>query len=430
MRSAGGNILLLSFAFLATAQDDVKCPTPAEFPHTRLQQKYSSRPWFHSGEKVYYNCLEDFSPARGSRSVQCVNGTWSKLTLKCEKKSCGNAGDLPNGQFHYEGNTYIGEKVYAECNKGFTLKGMDYMICKKSGWTGEFPSCEEGAATCSTPVVHDAVQRRGEASVHQVGESMNFTCRQGFQLEGAQQITCGPGGLWQPQAPRCRPSPDKTQHSSGRGVSRCGAPPSVGISNAHLADKNIAVTSFASGKLCGNAGEIQNGQFEYTGIEFGDTATAVCNDGYVLVGKATRTCMNNGWDGRVPDCEVVTCVEPEVTNAERKGLQEPPYLYRSALQFACRQGTLVGPREIWCTKDGTWSASPPQCQEITCPSPNVRNGFWMGARNNKYQPMDTISVECKPGYIIAGPRSIICSSDGRWLPQLPRCLLSRHNWRG
>lgn len=24
----------------------------------------------------------------------------------------------------------------------YILKGMSYMICKKSGWTGEFPSCE------------------------------------------------------------------------------------------------------------------------------------------------------------------------------------------------------------------------------------------------------------------------------------------------
>lgn len=35
-----------------------------------------------------------------------------------QEKSCGNAGDLPNGQFEYEGNSYIGERVYATCNDG------------------------------------------------------------------------------------------------------------------------------------------------------------------------------------------------------------------------------------------------------------------------------------------------------------------------
>lgn len=34
------------------------------------------------------------------------------------EKSCGNAGDLPNGQFEYEGNSYLGEKAYAVCNLG------------------------------------------------------------------------------------------------------------------------------------------------------------------------------------------------------------------------------------------------------------------------------------------------------------------------
>lgn len=36
---------------------------------------------------------------------------------------------------------------------------------------------------------------------------------------------------------------------------------------------------FKKGRLCGSAGEILNGEFVYTGVQFGDTATAVCNEG-------------------------------------------------------------------------------------------------------------------------------------------------------
>lgn len=39
------------------------------------------------------------------------------------------------------------------------------------------------------------------------------------------------------------------------------------------------VTSDPSEKLCGSAGEILNGQFTYTGVEFGDTARAACDRG-------------------------------------------------------------------------------------------------------------------------------------------------------
>lgn len=40
------------------------------------------------------------------------------------EKSCGNAGDLPNGQFEYEGNSYLGEKVYAVCDLGWVKRRL------------------------------------------------------------------------------------------------------------------------------------------------------------------------------------------------------------------------------------------------------------------------------------------------------------------
>ncbi|MEQ2298071.1 hypothetical protein AMECASPLE_001356 [Ameca splendens] len=400
MRTAAGTIVVLAFALLATAQVAHKCSAPPEYPHTRLEKKFISIQKFRSGDKVYYSCAEDFTPSRGSRSVKCQGGKWSPLTLKCEKISCGNAGDLPNGNFVYEGQTYIGEKVYAECNKGYILKGMNYMICKKSGWTGEVPSCVEKKVTCSSPAVNNSVKRDGKVSVHSVGDTMNFICKTGFQLNGAQQITCGPNGQWQPQPPQCLPSPDKTQNSLSK-PSGCDAPLTVRSSNANLVDKFITMTSFSSGdivyyscnvgyspaggsrirkcdngnwtplrlkcerKLCGHAGEILNGRFVYTGVEFGDTATAECDAGYILVGRATRHCMSNGWDGRPPVCEAVECQEPMETNAERKHDQEPPYTYRNVIRYQCRVGNLVGPSDIWCTENGTWSSSPPQCKDMT-----------------------------------------------------------------
>lgn len=53
---------------------------------------------------------------------------------------------------------------------------------------------------------------------------------------------------------------------------------------------------------------------------------------------------------------------PEVSNAEITGLQREPYTYKSVIRYSCRAGTLVGEREIWCTKHGTWSAPAPECK--------------------------------------------------------------------
>ncbi|XP_031172593.2 complement receptor type 1 isoform X2 [Sander lucioperca] len=466
MRNVGWNILVLSFALLASAQVPKECSAPPEYPYTRLRgepEKYSSTRTFSSGKKVYYDCAEDLAPSRGSPSVQCVDGKWTKLTLKCEKKYCGNAGELLNGEFHYEGNSFVGEKVYAVCNEGYTVKGLNYMICKKSGWTGEFPSCEEEGTTCSTPAVANSVSSAGGVSVYRVGDNVIFTCSQGFQLDGAQRVTCGPGGVWQPQLPRCLPSHDKTESPD---VERgCSVPVNNHNSKAHLADKYIQRTSFASGervhyvcavgyiqaggsryckcikgkwtplrlkcerKPCGSAGEIINGQFTYTGVAFGDTATAVCDEGYNLVGQATRNCMSQGWDGRVPACEAVVCAEPpRGTNAEIRSPQEPPYTYRSVIRYHCSVGTLIGQRHISCTENGTWSDPAPTCKEITCPSPNVPNAYWTGAQAKLYQDRDTISIECKLGYTKIGPSTVTCGGDGRWFPGLPKCTPRRSNW--
>ncbi|XP_032377758.1 complement receptor type 1 isoform X2 [Etheostoma spectabile] len=464
MRNVGWNFWVLAFALHASAQVPKECSAPPEYPYTRLGEKYSNTPKFSSGEKVYYNCAEDMTPSTGSRAVQCVGGKWTKLTLKCEKRSCGNAGELLNGEFQYEGSSFIGEKVYAVCNDGYIVKGLNYMICKKSGWTGDFPSCEERETTCSTPAVANSVSSAGGVSVHRVGDGMTFTCRQGFQLDGAPRVTCGPGGLWQPQPPRCLPSQDKIASPD---VERgCGAPVKFHNSKAILADKYITRTSFASGervhyvcevgyipaggsrfcncingkwtplrlkcerKPCGSAGEISNGQFAYTGVQFGDTATAVCDVGYILVGQATRNCMSQGWDGRVPACEAVVCEEPpRGTNAEISNYQEPPYTYRSVIRYHCRVGTLIGQRHISCTENGTWSDPAPTCKEITCPSPNVPYGYWTRAQVKQYQDGDTISIECYPGYAKIGPSTVSCGGDGRWVPGLPKCTPRRSHYR-
>ncbi|XP_072223736.1 complement receptor type 2 isoform X2 [Leuresthes tenuis] len=471
MRTAAGDILILSFALLASARAAKRCSTPLEYPTTALVSKVTPGQMFNSGYKVSYRCADDYTPSGGLRFVKCQDGEWTNLTLKCDKRTCGNAGDIPNGEFSYDGETYIGTRAYITCKNGYTLRGNSYVTCQKSGWSGAYPICEEGESknTCSNPAVDNSVRKREDVSVYQVGESMSFTCKQGFLLEGAARITCGPDGQWQPLPPRCLQSTTRTQQPgqpSGKQKAGCGAPPAVSSSHANLADKYITKTSFSSGekvyymcdvgyfptagskgrmclngkwtqltlkcelKFCGHAGVIKNGHFVYTGVQFGDTATAICDEGYVLVGKATRNCMSHDWDGRIPICEAVNCPEPKITTAQRTDSAEPPHFYRNVVRYGCHVGTLDGPNEIWCTKNGTWNTSPPECREITCPSPNVNNALWMGAHKQKHYPMETLSIECRRGFTIRGPTSITCSRGGRWLPYLPECYQSKYYLRG
>lgn len=304
----------------------------------------------------------------------------------------------------------------------------------------------------------NSVNGTGDVSVHRVGDRVTFTCRRGFQLAGARHIACGPGGLWQPRPPRCQPAPEKK--------TGCGAPVDARDSIANLMDKYAAMTSFTSGdkvyyrcalgyvpsggrryrrcvegewtpmllrcqrRLCGSAGEILNGLFTYTGVEFGDTATAVCNEGHLLVGRATRNCLSKGWDGRVPACEAVVCAEPPAaTNAERTEHQEEAaYAYRSVIRYKCPVGTLIGRSDIWCTAAGTWSGPAPTCKEITCAAPKVANAYWTGGHAT-YKDRDTVFIECDVGFTKTGPSAVSCGRDGRWSPGLPKCTPRRTNRR-
>ncbi|XP_059189829.1 complement receptor type 1-like [Centropristis striata] len=639
MRTLGWNILVLSFALIASAQVSRKgCSRPPEYPHAKLSEQFIGTQEFYNMDKVYYTCAEGFTKPKGSpwsrcdrgkwsrlalkcqrqcsvpatiqnsnaniadrymketsfpsgtkvsyvcdigyvasggfRVRMCKNGEWSPLLLKCERKSCGSAGEIPHGQFTYSG-VQFGDTATAACNEGYSLVGRATRTCTSQGWDGRVPACEAVACdeptgvtnaermdpneppytyrtviryrcrvgsltgprdiwckedgtwsgppptctettcpypnvpnaswmeapnglyrdgdtvtieckqgytmtgwnsitcerngqwsdlpkctkaepTCSTPVVANAVSSAGDVSVHRVGDYVSFTCGKGFQLDGAQQITCGPGGLWQPQPPRCLTEPSKD--------GQCSAPVTIPNSNANIADQYMKETSFASGsqvnyvcdmgyvasggsryrkctkgqwsplllkcerKSCGSAGEIPHGQFTYTGVQFGDTATADCREGYSLVGRATRTCTSQGWDGRVPACEAVACDEPTgVTNAERMDPNEPPYTYRTVIRYRCRVGSLTGPRDIWCKEDGTWSGPPPTCTDLTCPPPNIPNAYWMEARNGAYRDGDTISVECKRGYTMTGWNSITCERNGQW-SDLPKCTRRYTNW--
>uniref|UniRef100_A0A4W5NA33 Sushi domain-containing protein n=1 Tax=Hucho hucho TaxID=62062 RepID=A0A4W5NA33_9TELE len=214
-------------------------------------------------------------------------------------------------------------------------------------------------------------------------------------------------------------------------LGRCRVPPY--LPNAHLSDRYITQTDFGPGewvryscalgyvrargtyystcvsgkwtpvtlrcerKSCGSAGEIFYGDFIYTGVKFGDTATGVCNEGYQLVGRDVRNCLTDGWDGRVPVCEAVQCPElPKVVNGETNGYLEPPYFYSTVIGYRCRVGKLIGAREIYCTKDGTWSDPPPECKGS--------KSFSRARMSLKFG--DSVTFVCDRGMVMDGPGTI------------------------
>ncbi|XP_016114666.1 complement receptor type 1-like [Sinocyclocheilus grahami] len=323
-----------------------KCGPAPSYPHAFPRDESSTLKEYPSGARIRYKCSIGYGRVRGSINIHCQNGQWTNLQLRCERKKCGSAGEIFNGQFEYTGVSF-GDSATAVCQEGYELIGPKVQICRDGGWDRRSPVCEpvhcppppevKGAEmfdpiydhvpfghvlsyhcrtgaligerdifnqlmTCSAPAVANGRIRPG-SRVYKPKDSVDITCSEGFDLIGPAQVMCGPDGQWQ-ALPECRPK---------RITDKCGPAPSY--PHAFPRDESSTLKEYPSGarirykcsigygrvrgsinihcqngqwtnlqlrcerKKCGSAGEIFNGQFEYTGVSFGDSATAVCQEG-------------------------------------------------------------------------------------------------------------------------------------------------------
>ncbi|XP_016403949.1 sushi, von Willebrand factor type A, EGF and pentraxin domain-containing protein 1-like isoform X2 [Sinocyclocheilus rhinocerous] len=502
------NILILVFAHFVVSHLSTRCGEPTKYPGKQLHKSYLHKLKFNHGERVMYTCPPGYTPSEGSPTSWCLQGHWTALNLKCQKKKCNALGDVENGQYIREGQSF-GDKAIATCNKGYVLRGERVRMCMQNGWSGMDPICEVSKIMCLAPAVANRWIKPGERTQYTPQDTATIVCSEGFVLTGSPQVTCGPDGQWQ-GLPVCRSkvitcsapavangrikpgsrvykpkdtvdvicnegfdligSPVVTCGPEGQwqallecrpkrisATGKCGPAPS--IPHAFPRDGSFTLKEYPSGarihykcstgyvrargstsihclngqwtnlqlrcerKKCGSAGEISYGQYEYTGVSFGDSATAICQEGYELTGPKVRICRDGGWDGRSPVCEPVHCPPPpEVKDAE---MFDPIYdhaPFGHVVSYHCRTGALIGAREIYCTKNGAWSAPPPECKDIVCPNPQVPRGSRMRGFRAVYKYGNTVTIACNPGLRLLGESFVTCGAEGEWKPKLPECV--------
>ncbi|XP_053338712.1 C4b-binding protein alpha chain-like [Clarias gariepinus] len=177
-------------------------------------------------------------------------------------------------------------------------------------------------------------------------------------------------------------------------------------------------------RSCGNPGEISNGKYLIPdGIVFGATITAVCNEGYQLLGAKDRNCREQGWDGRPPVCEVVKCkAPPPIENGTFYPDQEF-YGYEEAVTYSCKRGLdLIGPSVITCSSDGSFQPPPPKCLLVTCESPQISNAVRVEGKSPPYKHRHFVRYQCNKGYRMEGDDKLICTEKG-WDPPPPQCAV-------
>ncbi|NXG20245.1 C4BPA protein, partial [Grallaria varia] len=186
---------------------------------------------------------------------------------------------------------------------------------------------------------------------------------------------------------------------------------------------------FCIGKSCGQP-VITNGNFHAkTNLLLGSTVTFTCNVGYQLLGPPSAQCVFKNGDAQwedIPSCEIILCIPPpEIKNGQLIN-GNTDFTFGMSASFSCDEGySLIGEATIYCTMgpnhNGSWSAPAPECKQIRCENPNVKNGRRLSGFGTEHTYKDTVSFECNSGYKMNGSDIVTCEANSSWAPPLPRC---------
>ncbi|KAB5546546.1 hypothetical protein PHYPO_G00073360 [Pangasianodon hypophthalmus] len=376
----------------------VKCLPPPTIQNGTFDPVQES---YNYNEAVTYSCSVGFTLV-GEETITCSdNGTFHPsppqcLVIECETPNITNAVRVEGKSPPYGYKNF----VRYQCNEGYTMNGTGYLVCEVNGWNPPPPECISNRipvppttsppsdAQCERPNVGEnmvMIDDSGQQTFPN-GSTVTFKCSTGYQpvvSSASRTITCV-GTNW----------------------------------------TNLELT--CTKKSCGTLSELPNGKYTYPdGILFGATAVAQCNEGYLLVGGKTRNCRDNGWDGRDPVCEAVKCLPPPtIQNGTFDPVQES-YNYNEAVTYSCSVGfTLIGEETITCSDNGTFHPSPPQCLVVVCETPNITNAVRVEGKPPPYGYKNFVRYQCNEGYMMNGTGYLVCEVNG-WNPPPPECISNR-----
>ncbi|XP_004464219.2 E-selectin isoform X2 [Dasypus novemcinctus] len=339
------------------------------------------------------SCEKGYIPS-SPKATQCTSsGEWSAPNAVCNVVECDALTNPANGFmecFSSLGSFPWNTTCAFDCEEGFELMGARSLQCTSSGkWDNERPTCK--AVTC------DAIGQLQNGSVScsysSNGEltfksSCNFTCEEGFVLQGPAQVECTAQGQWTQQIPACEALQCKALSSPEKGYMNC-LPSASG--------------SFQSGSSC----------------EFS------CEQGYVLKGSQRLQCGPTGeWDSEKPTCEAVKCdavSQPQSGSVRCTHSSTGKFTYKSFCAFSCEEGfELHGSTQLECTAQGQWTQEVPSCQVVQCSNLAVPGKMNMSCSG---EPVfgAVCTFACPEGWMLNGSEVLTCGTTGHWSGMLPTC---------
>ncbi|XP_002010715.3 uncharacterized protein LOC6585075 isoform X1 [Drosophila mojavensis] len=178
-------------------------------------------------------------------------------------------------------------------------------------------------------------------------------------------------------------------------------------------------------KTCGRPEQPPNStMIALNGYEVGAQIKYSCDPNHLLVGPATRTCLETGFYNEFPPvCKYIECGLPASIAHGSYGLLNGTVGYLSLVKYACDEGyEMIGRALLTCDFDERWNGPPPRCEIVECDTlPGNYYNTIISAPNGTYYGSKA-EISCPPGYRMEGPRVLSCLATGQWSSALPRCI--------
>ncbi|XP_077986725.1 sushi, von Willebrand factor type A, EGF and pentraxin domain-containing protein 1-like isoform X2 [Glandiceps talaboti] len=430
---------------------DVSCGTPRDIDNARHDGGRNVDS-YDVGDRVMYNCNSGYF-RRGIAVSRCLQtGQWSvPQQLECVAKSCGSPGSISNGK--RIGNLYtFPNRVYFECNTGYTLLGRNYRSCQTNQeWSGFLPEC----IPVSCPDLFDPDDGLIFGSRFNYNQQVRYQCHNGFKVVGSQVRTCQADGAWSGQDASCQelncgpPEPiwNGQRDSNFFGLQSvilftCNAGYRLEGSRSTYCqeDETWSTPTPNCWGRCTVEDPPEHGRIthRYIGaddvVEHGTTLNFACDGGYDKSHQDAAQCFNGTWQN-IPTCDPRPCQpisEPNQGSIDQT-IQDGVVHHDSYATYSCDRGYYIDGQEQRRCWFGTWlpSSNPITCEALLCSTDRtilhgsvtflLNNGHITGnpRRSNLVQGTRR-QFSCDDGYTLEGEQYNTCDV-GEWTQYKPVC---------
>ncbi|XP_028995081.1 sushi domain-containing protein 4-like [Betta splendens] len=296
----------------------------------------------------------------------------------------------------------VGTVLKYSCDPGYMPDGPSILTCTTLGhWSSEPPHCIHNSACppLSKPENGGYTCHPSPCRMFSHGTVIEFYCDAGFALNGDYNyLTCQDGQWNGPMQITCV--------SPG-----CTRPSVVQHGSTNLTDTNRSL--FPVGTV-----------LEYS-----------CDPGYLALGPSALTCTTSGhWSSDPPKCiHSAVCQPPHQPENGGYTCHPSPYgtfSHGTVIQYFCDEGYILKGEYKFCTcQYGKWdNPTPVSCvMQPGCIRPSmVQHGAAnLTDTNRNLLPVGTVlEYSCDAGYLMDGPSSLTCNTQGHWSSEPPRCIHS------